>query len=278
MEESKTIVADPTCGMGNLLHESSGDNVLASASWGHTEGLATSQATTSRNLCSAVTPAARMWFKRKLGVPSSFRRSEGSTCEQVRTCALAMAPWRMGGSMAGRRKTDTQSGESPCSVRADSGMPLCQRCLLERGKAHEVVVPVTTVITSRTRKGPLGVRGDCRRGDLGYCPIIQSSGDTVKLSWATQPQNKVEPRRLSEAWSKLVVRKALSNGYARHLKLDWGNLTVQDFRGDGGNLALEGTFPRAKASPFYSTLKNPRALFVRTAVKLAIIRSYLTGQ
>ena len=110
METSETIVADPTCRLGNLLHVSSGDNVLASASWGLTEGLATSQATTLRNLCSAVTPAARMWFKRKLGVPSSFGQSEGSTCWQVRMNARAMAPWRMGGSMTGRRRIDTQSG------------------------------------------------------------------------------------------------------------------------------------------------------------------------
>ena len=80
MEKSETIVADPTCRLGNHLHASSGDNALASASWSHTEGLATSQATTLRNLYSAVTPAARMWFKRNLGVPSSFRQSEGSTC------------------------------------------------------------------------------------------------------------------------------------------------------------------------------------------------------
>jgi hypothetical protein len=182
-----------------------------------------------------------MWFKRNMGAPSYFVDGGGSTCEQVWIHALAMTPRRMGSSMTGggrRRWIDTQSGDSPCSIRADIGMSLCQRCLLERGKAHEVKVTMTTMITSGESEGPLGVRGDSRRGDLGYCPIIQSIGDTRKLSWATQPQNKVEPCRLSETQSKLIGRKAQSDGYTRHLKPDWGNLAVRAFRGDGGNLSV----------------------------------------
>jgi hypothetical protein len=35
----------------------------------------------------------------------------------------------------------------------------------------------------------------------------------------------------------------------RNLKPDWGNLTIRDFRGDGGNLAEK----QQKAPPSYST-------------------------
>jgi hypothetical protein len=32
--------------------------------------------------------------------------------------------------------------------------------------------------------------------------------------------------------------KAMGDGYTRSLEPDWGNLTVRDLRGDGGNLTI----------------------------------------
>jgi hypothetical protein len=46
-----------------------------------------------------------------------------------------------------------------------------------------------------------------------------------------------------QVMTKLIVNlcggKAMSDGYTRSLEPDWGNLTVRDFRGNGGNLTID---------------------------------------
>ena len=121
-----------------------------------------------------------------------------------------------------------QSGDSPCPVRVSIGMPLCQRWLLGWGLAHEVVVAVRSVITSRGSEGPLGCRGLGLHRDLGDC-----------LEGLVTPRSKVELCRLRLGTQQTVTGKTAYE--MRNLKPDWGNLTIRDFRGDGGNLAEKKT-------------------------------------
>jgi hypothetical protein len=62
-----------------------------------------------------------------------------------------------------------QSGDSPCSVKASIGMPLCQRWLLGHGLAHEAIVAMMPIITSGMSEGPLGCCGFGLHRDLGDC-------------------------------------------------------------------------------------------------------------
>jgi hypothetical protein len=171
MEKSETIVADPTCGMGNHLHVSSGDNVLASASWGRAGGLAICRAATLRNHCSVVRSTTWTRFKwKKVGVLSFLALGESSTPEQVRMNALGATPRRMdGGTMV--KRTEMQGRDAPHSISVAAGMrDANSSCVWECGTAHEAILAVKPVITSRASEGPLGFRGRGVCEGLGYCP------------------------------------------------------------------------------------------------------------
>ena len=168
MEESDAIVANWTRGEGNHPCVSSKDNVLAVARLGRTGGLASDQAATLRNHCSVVNPThmnavCGTYECAEPLQPGRRQYSRGSsdkcTWETLR---------RMGGSMVTR--TGMQSREGPQSISATAGRPKANsRSVWEWGLAHEGVVAMTPVITSRRSEGPLGHCGRGMRDGPGYC-------------------------------------------------------------------------------------------------------------
>ena len=116
MQESESVVANWTCEVGNLLHESSEGNALALARGGRAEGLASDRAATLRNRCSAVMGSTRTRFKWNVRVPSRSEVGEGNTPEQVSDrCTWGDLRRRGGGTATG---TGIQSREGPCSETA----------------------------------------------------------------------------------------------------------------------------------------------------------------
>jgi hypothetical protein len=226
MDESETIVADPTCRLGNHLHVSSGDNALASASWGPAEGLASHQAITLRNHCSAVMPATRTGFKWKVRCRACTREAKATPPSKSDRCT-----WRdlrrMGDGMMAR--TGMQSREGPCPISATDGMRNANiGCVWGHGLSHEAIVAMTPMITSGRSEGPLGYRG---HGGCGVPERLPERASTLL---------EAEPHHYGEARIK-PQEKGASDGRTRSLEPDWGNLTVRDFRGVGRNLTVGWT-------------------------------------
>ena len=101
--------------------------------------------------------------------------------------------------------------------------------VVERRSAHEAVVAMMSMITSGKSEGPLGVRGHGMYEGLGYC-----------LNWLQDLVAKPSHTSYDEARGKPAEGKAMGDGSARHFQLDWGNLAVQDDRGDERNLTILG--------------------------------------
>ena len=139
MEESDTIVANRTHGLGDHSCESSEDKALASASWGRTEGRASDRAATRTLWSNGIAlsgvrahhvNAVQVELK---GVPSLFIQGEGYSPEQVnRTDALWETLRRRGSSTV--TGTGIQSREGLRFVRATTGMQQCQLWLLSAGR------------------------------------------------------------------------------------------------------------------------------------------------
>jgi len=203
MQESESIVANRTCEVGNLSHESSEGNALEGASPGRAGGLASYRAATLRNHCSAVMATTRTRFRWKTRVPSQSKRGEGNTHKQVLDTCTCGDPRRKGGStVAG---TGMQSRELPCSVEQPSE---CEKptMVVGHGISHEVVVAVTVGITTHTSEGPLDVRGHVMHGMPGLLP-----------EKATRPLEKLSHAYLAKPVANLPSR--------------WGRPQVMEARG-----------------------------------------------
>lgn len=100
---------------------------------------------------------------------------------------------------------------------------------------------MTSVITSRKSKGPLGYRGCGMYEDLGYCPAglygprgVEHVIERPKVVHVSTFLKRSSHANCNEAYRKPEhFGKAL--GEKRDLKPDWGNPTVRDFRGGEGN-------------------------------------------
>ena len=168
MEESDAIVANWTHGEGNHPCASSKDNAPAVARLGRTGGQASDQAATSRNHCSVVSPThmnAVCGIVECAELLSPWRRQNPWASSDVCTQGALR---RMGGSMVTRAWM--QSREGPHSISATAGRRHANsRSVWEWGLAHEGVVAMTPVITSRRSEGPLGHCGRGMRDGPGYC-------------------------------------------------------------------------------------------------------------
>ena len=122
--------------------------------------------------------------------------------------------------MTGR--TDMQSGDSPYSIGVDSGMPLCQRCLLEQGKAHEAIVAMMPMTTSGKSEGPLGCRGLGLHGDLGDCPIFSPVETLGYCHGLPTPQRKVEPNSLGRSMQQTALTGSRKAAYDAKTQLGTG--------------------------------------------------------
>jgi hypothetical protein len=207
MEKSETIVADPTCRLGNHLHASSGDNAPASASWGRAEGLASRWAVTLRNHCSVVKSTTRTrfeWSSWHAEPLHARRRRYPRASSDMCTCGVL----RRRGDGKTAIVTEVQSGDDPHSISAFSGMRDANAgSVWECGAAHGVIVAMKSAITSRRSEGPLGFRGH------GMC---ESSG-YIALTGYKIPNEKLRHASHGEARGKLVERQAVSDGRTRKL-------------------------------------------------------------
>ena len=168
MEKSETIVANRTHGLGNHPCESSEDNVSAVARLDRTGRLANDQAATSRNHCSVVTGPSRECGCEVVGCAELLRLGRRQHPRARLDRCTWGTPRRMGGSMVTR--TGMQSREGPHSISATAGRPKANsRSVWAWGLAHEGVVAMTPVITSRRSEGPLGHCGRGMRDGPGYC-------------------------------------------------------------------------------------------------------------
>lgn len=230
MEESTTIVADPTCRLGNRLHASSGDDALASVTWGPAGGLASHRATTSNGIASSAvrrdhTNGVQV---EQMGVPSQSHCGEGNTFGRMDRCARR-TPRRTGsGRMTG---TEVQSRDDPYPISEAAGTPKANSSHIRGcGSAHEAIVAMMPTITSRMSEGPLGSVAMEGVECLGYSP--KGLHDPLKSRatslWRSPHQT------ISDGG------KGAGDGRTRSLKPDSGNPTFRDFRGDEGNLTILG--------------------------------------
>jgi len=173
-------------------------------------------------------------------MPSRSEVGEGNTPEQVRTDAL--------GVISGVGAVARPQGLVCKAGKAHAQRWLSLECVtptmvVEHGLAHEVVVAMMSVITSRESEGSLGSRGHGMRGDL-----------VSALPWASPPNERSSHAVLDEAGSKPHGGKASDE--MRGLEPDWGNLTVRNLRGAEGNLTIGFRgFEVVKAPSVYSTLR-----------------------
>jgi len=253
MEKSETVVVNWTCEEGNYSHASSKGYVPAVARLGRTGGLTSDQAATLRNRCSVEKYAHMNAVRGKNGSAEPLLNGRRQYSQASLDICTWETPRRKGGSMVTR--TGAQSREGACSISGATGMLQTNSNLIwEQGLAHEVVVAVRPVITSRKSEGPLGFHGYGQHGGLGDCDKASPwvAGHDIK-----RPNVVHEPtlKRSGHAYHGEVYRKPYGKAIdeSGSLKPDWGKPAVRDFRGGGGN---GGVFCTGRITPGICQLRH----------------------
>ena len=236
MKESETIVANWTHGERKHSCESSKDNVPAVARLGRTGGLARSQAATLRNHCSVVTRTPKNAVCEIIGRAEPVTKGRRQHLRARSDKCTWRTPRRTGGCMASRMFV--QSWEGACAISVIAGMPLANSDRIwAQGLAHEVVVAMIPVITSRRSEGPLGWRGCRNQEDLGIARKGYQTPLGVVHAWTF-----VDATVLRKRPNLLTAAKPISNRRGKvigemrvGLKPDWGKPAVRDYRGGDGN-------------------------------------------
>ena len=235
MQEPENIVANWTWKYGNILHESSRDNVLALARGDRTGGLAIYRAATSwrmpgwnclkRQKYSSAGIRLRMKDSAE-SVPCGRRQNLNA---RLGTCTFR-ALWRRDSSTIEEVWMQTGKGHDPsASVRnADANSP----GNWDHAPADGVVIPMTLPITKEKRKGPLGLTA--RRNER--TEVITRKGYQHYPEWWTKCTMLETPLtwNLDKAHSNLSG-KGCADAVSLSLKPYWGKPAVRDFRGLVGN-------------------------------------------
>ena len=158
MEESSTIVANRTHGLGNRSCESSEGNALAVARRGHAGGLASGWAVTSWN---------RLKRRKEASHERGLWDSEYAKPVRGRRRPSPRASWMNAPEGILRRRGDgtatwigMQSRDVPHLISVAAGMRNANSGRVWRcGTAHEAIVAMMPMITSGWSEGPLGCRG-----------------------------------------------------------------------------------------------------------------------
>jgi len=224
--------------LGNHPCESSEDNVSAVARLDRTGRLASDQAATSWNHCSVVTGPHVNAVCGITGCAEPLRRGRRQYLRARLDRCTRKTPRRTGGSMVTR--TGMQSREGPHSISATAGrLKANSRSVWAWGLAHEGVVAMTPVITSRRSEGPLGHCGRGRRDGPGYCSneLTRPLGVGHVMKQPIGAHVPALMKRSGHANRGEAHRKPKGKalGEMQDLKPYWGNPAVRDFRGGGGN-------------------------------------------
>ena len=241
MQEPENIVANWTYGDGNTLYASSRDNVLDSASYDHTGGLASCRAVTSWQL-----PGWNC-LKHRERYSARIRFAGERECRAILYVAKAVSIDEFGyvcrwNSTVYRQRHVSRdwnaNRDGPSTI---SDAPISITCevghVRVEGPAHEAIVAMTPVIINRRSQGPLDHAGHLQREVEGVLPLWLSSSDCTdglqSVSHETPAvQSFQHPAVNDEVCSKPQGKAA----HDRHgLKPDTGNRSVRDYRELGGN-------------------------------------------
>ena len=241
MQEPENIVANWTYGDGNTLYASSRDNVLDSASYDHTGGLASCRAVTSWQLPGwnclkhREVASARIWFADEGECRTTAYMVKTVSADEFRYVSRRNSPVyrQRHGSRDWNENREVPSTISDISISVTREV----RYVRVAGMTHGVVVAVTPVITSRRSQGPLDHDGHLQREVDGVLPAwLSSSGCTGGPQSVGHKTSAVQSFQFSGVYDEVCSKPQGKAAHERHgLKPDTGNRSVRDFRGLGGN-------------------------------------------
>ena len=247
MEKPENIVANRTHRLSNRRCESSEDKVPVSESSGRTGVRASNLATALSQFCSTVIAPTRIRFKWRIKCGEPLVEGRSQYIQARRVCA---PEWHFGvGEVARLQGLIGKAGSIRVPPRAKKGEGCSgmrdANAASGNGDSDQVIVPMTAMITSGERKGPVDTatagsgreRPILRKGYRGQTslPYIGDEGKEPNKPTADKPYSNGNPLEARACVYNEVTGRCMVIVEALCLKPEWGNLAFRNFRGEAGN-------------------------------------------